>query len=107
VGKRATLWIQDLLLDLEEVEFRLATLRFRGVRGTTGTQASFLDLFEGDGEKVERLNRAVAEKMGFEQVYGVTGQTYTRKTDYACLSTLAGVAQSASKFATTCGCSRT
>ncbi len=99
VGKRATLWIQDLLLDLEEIEFRLETLRFRGVRGTTGTQASFLDLFEGDGEKVERLNRRVAEKMGFARVYGVTGQTYTRKTDYACLSTLSGVAQSASKFA--------
>jgi adenylosuccinate lyase len=99
VGKRATLWIQDLLLDLEEVDFRLATMRFRGVRGTTGTQASFLDLFEGDGEKVERLNRMVAQKMGFQQVYGVTGQTYTRKTDYACLSTLSGVAQSASKFA--------
>lgn len=99
VGKRATLWIQDLLLDLEEIEFRLDTLRFRGVRGTTGTQASFLDLFEGDGAKVERLNRLVAEKMGFERVYGVTGQTYTRKTDYACLATLAGIAQSASKFA--------
>jgi adenylosuccinate lyase len=99
VGKRATLWIQDLLLDLEEVEFRLATLRFRGVRGTTGTQASFMDLFEGDSAKVERLNRLVASKLGFEQVYGVTGQTYTRKTDYACLATLAGVAQSASKFA--------
>ncbi len=100
VGKRATLWIQDLLLDLEEVEFRLDTLRFRGVRGTTGTQASFMDLFEGDGEKIERLNRRVAEKMGFaDRLYGVTGQTYTRKTDYACLATLAGVAQSASKFA--------
>jgi adenylosuccinate lyase len=98
VGKRATLWIQDLMLDLEEIEFRLETLRFRGVRGTTGTQASFLDLFEGDGEKVERLNRLVAEKMGFAQVYGVTGQTYTRKVDFAALSTLAGVAQSASKF---------
>jgi adenylosuccinate lyase len=99
VGKRATLWIQDLLLDLEEVEFRLATLRFRGVRGTTGTQASFMDLFEGDGARVEQLNRLVARKMGFEQVYGVTGQTYTRKSDYACLATLAGVGQSASKFA--------
>jgi adenylosuccinate lyase len=99
VGKRATLWIQDLMLDLEEVDFRLGTLRFRGVRGTTGTQASFMDLFDGDGEKVERLNRLVAQKMGFQQVYGVTGQTYTRKTDYACLSTLSGVAQSASKFA--------
>ncbi|HEX8362312.1 MAG TPA: adenylosuccinate lyase [Longimicrobium sp.] len=99
VGKRATLWMQDLLLDLEEVEFRLSTLRFRGVRGTTGTQASFMDLFQGDGERVERLNRLVAQKMGFDQVYGVTGQTYTRKTDAACLATLAGVAESASKFA--------
>lgn len=99
VGKRATLWMQDLLLDLEEVEFRLRTLRFRGVRGTTGTQASFMDLFEGDGEKVERLNRLVARKMGFDEVYGVTGQTYTRKTDYAALATLAGIGQSASKFA--------
>lgn len=99
VGKRATLWIQDLLLDLEEIEFRLETLRFRGVRGTTGTQASFLDLFDGDGERVERLNRLVAGKMGFDRVYGVTGQTYTRKVDYGCLSTLAGVAQSASKIA--------
>jgi adenylosuccinate lyase len=99
VGKRATLWIQDLLLDLEEIDFRLASLRFRGVRGTTGTQASFLDLFEGDHAKVEKLNQRVAEKMGFRLVYGVTGQTYTRKTDYALLSTLAGVAQSASKFA--------
>jgi adenylosuccinate lyase len=98
VGKRATLWIQDLLLDLEEIEFRLRTLRFRGVRGTTGTQASFLDLFEGDGARVEALNRRVAEKMGFAEVYGVTGQTYTRKVDYGCLATLAGVAQSASKF---------
>ncbi len=98
VGKRATLWLQDLLLDVEEIEFRLETLRFRGVRGTTGTQASFLDLFEGDGEKVEALNRRVAEKMGFAAVYGVTGQTYTRKVDYGCLATLAGVAQSASKF---------
>ncbi|MQA89348.1 MAG: adenylosuccinate lyase [Gemmatimonas sp.] len=99
VGKRATLWLQDLLLDLEEVEFRLATLRFRGVRGTTGTQASFLDLFEGDHGKVEELNRQVAERMGFSGVYGVTGQTYTRKVDYGCLSTLAGIAQSASKIA--------
>jgi adenylosuccinate lyase len=99
VGKRATLWIQDLLLDLEEIEFRLESLRFRGVRGTTGTQASFLDLFEGDGRKVETLNRRVAEKMGFPQLYGVTGQTYTRKVDYGCLATLAGIAQSTSKFA--------
>jgi adenylosuccinate lyase len=99
VGKRATLWIQDLLLDLEEVEFRIHSLRFHGSRGTTGTQASFMDLFEGDGEKVERLTRLIAQKMGFEHVYGVGGQTYPRKVDYGCLSTLSGVAQSASKFA--------
>ncbi|HEU4881980.1 MAG TPA: lyase family protein, partial [Longimicrobium sp.] len=99
VGKRATLWIQDLLLDLEEVEFRIHTLRFHGSRGTTGTQASFMDLFEGDGEKTERLTRIIAQKMGFEQAYGVGGQTYPRKVDYGCLSTLSGVAQSASKFA--------
>ncbi|MEX0912858.1 MAG: adenylosuccinate lyase [Gemmatimonadota bacterium] len=99
VGKRATLWLQDLLLDLEELNFRIDTLRFRGVRGTTGTQASFLDLFDGDHEKVEELNRRVAERMGFSELYGVTGQTYTRKVDYACLSTLAGIAQSASKIA--------
>ncbi|MDR0788464.1 MAG: adenylosuccinate lyase [Gemmatimonadota bacterium] len=99
VGKRATLWIQDLLLDLEEVEFRLETLRFRGVRGTTGSQASFLDLFEGDHEKVETLNRMVAERMGIPRLLGVTGQTYTRKADYAPLSTLSGIAQSASKIA--------
>jgi adenylosuccinate lyase len=99
VGKRATLWIQDLLLDLEEVEFRIQSLRFHGSRGTTGTQASFMDLFEGDGEKVERLTRIIAQKMGFEHVYGVGGQTYPRKVDYGCLSTLSGVGQSASKFA--------
>ncbi|HEX6924411.1 MAG TPA: adenylosuccinate lyase [Longimicrobiaceae bacterium] len=99
VGKRATLWLQDLLLDLEEIEFRLDTLRFRGVRGTTGTQASFMDLFEGDTARIDALDEKVSRKMGFEQRYGVTGQTYTRKVDYACLSTLAGIAQSASKFA--------
>jgi adenylosuccinate lyase len=98
VGKRATLWIQDLLLDLEEVEHRLETLRFRGIRGTTGTEASFLELFDGDGEQVVRLNRLVAEKLGFERLYAVTGQTYTRKSDYAYLATLAGIATSASKF---------
>lgn len=99
VGKRATLWIQDLLLDLEEVEHRLETLRFRGIRGTTGTEASFLELFEGDHAKVVELNRRVAEKMGFEKLYWVTGQTYPRKADYAFLATLAGIATSASKFA--------
>ena len=98
VGKRATLWIQDLLLDVEEVEHRLGTLRFRGARGTTGTEASFLVLFDGDAAKVDELNRLVAKKMGFERLYPVTGQTYTRKTDYAFLSTLAGIATSVSKF---------
>src|SRR5690606_40537560 len=90
VDKRATLWLQDLLLDLEEIEFRLETLRFRGVRGTTGTQASFLDLFDGDHDRVDELNRRVAERMDFSAVYGVTGQTYTRTVDYAQHSTLAG-----------------
>ena len=98
VGKRATLWLQDLLLDIEELDFRLKTLRFRGVQGTTGTQASFLDLFEGDHEKVDALNEAVAGRMGFGEGYGVTGQTYTRKVDAQILGTLANVASSASKM---------
>ncbi len=98
VGKRATLWIQDLLLDLDEVEGRLAHLRFRGVKGTTGTQASFLQLFDGDHEKVEALDRLVAEKMGFEKRFPVTGQTYPRKVDAQLLGTLGGIAVSASKF---------
>jgi adenylosuccinate lyase len=99
VGKRATLWIQDLLLDLEEIEFRLANVRFRGVRGTTGTEASFLELFNGDGSRVDELNRRIAAAMGFDRLYAVTGQTYTRKTDYAYLASLAGIATSSSKFA--------
>lgn len=99
VGKRATLWLQDLLLDVEEIDHRLATIRFRGARGTTGTEASFLELFNGDGAKVDELNRRVAAKMGFDRLYAVTGQTYTRKSDYAYLATLAGLAASASKFA--------
>jgi adenylosuccinate lyase len=99
VGKRATLWIQDLLLDVEEIDHRIDTIRFRGVRGTTGTEASFLELFDGDHDKVERLNALISEKMGFGRLYGVTGQTYTRKSDYAFLATLAGVATSASKIA--------
>jgi adenylosuccinate lyase len=98
VGRRAGLWIQDLVLDLEEVDHRLETLRARGVRGATGTQASFLELFDGDGEKVEALQRRITEAMGFDRSYAVTGQTYPRKVDYAMLSTLAGIAASASKF---------
>lgn len=99
VGKRATLWIQDFLLDLEEVEFRIESLRFRGLRGTTGTQASFLSLFEGDHEKVDRLETLVAEKMGFTRSFGVTGQTASRKVDQGNLATLAGIGASASKMA--------
>ncbi|MGH7464552.1 MAG: adenylosuccinate lyase, partial [Longimicrobiales bacterium] len=99
VGKRATLWIQDLLLDLEEVDFRVANVRFRGVRGTTGTEASFLELFNGAGGKVDELNRRIAAAMGFDRLYAVTGQTYTRKMDYAYLASLAGIATSSSKFA--------
>ncbi len=98
VGKRATLWLQDLVLDIEEVEFRLKTLRFRGVKGTTGTQASFLELFEGDTTKVDELDHAVAHRMGFSERLGVTGQTYTRKIDAQILGSLAGVAASASKM---------
>lgn len=98
VGKRATLWIQDLVLDLEEIEFRLDTLRFRGVRGTTGTQASFLELYEGDHARVDRLDALVGEKMGFAETYGVSGQTYPRKVDQALQNTLAGVAASISKL---------
>ncbi len=100
VGKRATLWCYDLVLDLNEFEHRLSTLRFRGVKGTTGTQASFLSLFHGDHEKVRQLDQLVARKMGFDQVYSVTGQTYSRKVDSQVLDALAGVGQSAHKFGT-------
>jgi adenylosuccinate lyase len=98
VGKRATLWIQDLLLDIEEIDFRLGTLRFRGAKGTTGTQASFLEIFAGDHGKVERMDELVAAKMGFSRRFAVTGQTYTRKLDAALQGTLAGVAASLSKL---------
>jgi len=98
VGKRATLWIQDLLLDLEELDHRIATVRFRGVRGTTGTQASFLELFDGDHAKVEALDAAVRRKMDFDEDYPVSGQTYTRKVDYQVQASLAGVATSLSKI---------
>ncbi len=99
VGKRATLWMQDLLLDLADVEHRIATLPFRGVKGTTGTQASFLTLFDGDHEKVRALDRMVTEKMGFATALAVTGQTYTRKLDAQVLSVVSGIATSAAKFA--------
>jgi adenylosuccinate lyase len=97
VGKRATLWCYDLVLDLDEIEHRLATLRFRGVKGTTGTQASFLQLFDGDHGKVEELDRRVTRQMGFQDAYSVTGQTYSRKVDAQVLSALSGIGQSCHK----------
>ena len=100
VGKRASLWMNDLLLDLEEVEHRISTLKLLGSKGTTGTQASFLELFNGDHEKVKELERKIATEMGFDGVVPVSGQTYSRKMDYSVLSVLSGIAQSASKFAT-------
>lgn len=98
VGKRATLWMQDLMLDYENLQDLLSHFKLRGVKGTTGTQASFLDLFDGDGEKVKELERRVVKKLGFERVYGVTGQTYPRKFDYNVLCVLSQIAQSAYKF---------
>ncbi len=100
VGKRACLWCADFLMDLYEIEHRIANLRFRGVKGTTGTQASFLALFRGDHAKVRQLDELVAHKMGFALVYPVTGQTYSRKVDSQVLDVLAGVGQSAHKFGT-------
>lgn len=97
VGKRATLWCYDLVLDLEELEFRIASLKMRGVKGTTGTQATFLSLFNGAHETVEELDRLVCQKMGFYQSYAVTGQTYSRKIDSQVIDTLAGLSQSAHK----------
>ncbi|MGL4641592.1 MAG: adenylosuccinate lyase [Cetobacterium sp.] len=98
VGKRATLWLQSLILDLEELEFRQDTLRFRGVKGTTGTQASFEELFNGDFKKVKELDEKVAEKMGFNKRFLVTGQTYDRKIDSEISNLLSNIAQSAHKF---------
>jgi adenylosuccinate lyase len=100
VGKRACLWCYDFVLDLQELEHRLEQLRFRGAKGTTGTQASFLALFRGDHDKVRRLDQLVARKMGFEKVYPVTGQTYSRKIDSQILDSLSGIGQSAHKFGT-------
>ena len=100
VGKRATLWIQDLLMDYEDITYLIDTIRMRGVKGTTGTQASFMDLFDNDEEKVKALDELVASKMGFDKTYAVTGQTYPRKLDARVLSALSGIAQSLSKFAT-------
>lgn len=100
VGKRACLWLQDLLMDLEEVRRRRETLRCRGVKGTTGTQASFLTLFDGSHDKVRRLDRMLAERLGFTASFPVTGQTYSRKQDSQVLATLAGIAESCHKLGT-------
>jgi adenylosuccinate lyase len=100
VGKRATLWINDLLLDLDEVDYRIKSLKLLGSKGTTGTQASFLELFDGDHKKCLELERLIAKEMGFDSCVPVSGQTYSRKTDAAVLATLSGIAQSAGKFAT-------
>ena len=100
VGKRACLWLQDFLLDLERLRFERDRLRMRGVKGTTGTQATFLELFDGDHDKVRALDRRVAETLGFSNCYPVTGQTYPRKVDAFVLDALSGVGQSAAKLAT-------
>ena len=100
VGKRATLWMNELMMDMENLEFQLAALRLRGTKGATGTQASFLELFEGDEARVKELERLVAEGLGFEKCAAVTGQTYSRKVDAYFLGALSGIAQSACKFAT-------
>ena len=99
LGKRATLWAQDLIMDLEHLDFVLGSLKLLGCKGTTGTGASFLSLFDGDRDKVRELERKIAQKMGFDGVMAVSGQTYSRKVDYFVLSVLSGIAQSASKFA--------
>ncbi len=98
VGKRATLWLQDLILDLEDVEYVIGTMKLLGSKGTTGTQASFLELFDGDHEKVKQVDKRIAEKMGFAGCYAVSGQTYSRKVDSRVVNVLAGIAQSAHKF---------
>ena len=99
VGKRATLWMQDLVIDHRDIDYRHVTMPFRGVKGTTGTQATFLELFDGDHEKVRSLDRAVTSKMDFAASIAVSGQTYTRKVDAGVLSAVSGIAASAAKFA--------
>ena len=98
VGKRATLWANELLMDLEEIEYRIASLKLLGQKGTTGTQASFMELFHGDSAKIKALEKSIAEEMGFAACVPVSGQTYSRKMDSQVLSTLSGIAQSCSKF---------
>lgn len=99
VGKRASLWLQDLLLDLEELDDTVKAIRFLGCRGTTGTEASFMELFDGDTEKIDEMNRMIAADFGFDRIYDVSGQTYPRKLDSRILNVLSSIAQSASRFA--------
>ena len=99
VGKRATLWMNELLMDLNEIDYRIENLALLGSKGTTGTQASFMELFEGDTDKVKKLEELIAEEMGFDKVVPVSGQTYSRKIDSQIVATLSGIAQSAMKFA--------
>ena len=98
VGKRAALWIQEFLLDLEDLNFVLSTMKLLGSKGTTGTQASFMELFEGDDEKIDQIDPMIAKKMGFDDCYAVAGQTYSRKVDTRVVNVLAGIAASAHKF---------
>lgn len=98
VGKRASLWLMDLVLDMEQLEFQISKMRLLGSKGTTGTQASFMELFDGDTDKIKELDRKIAEKMGFDETFPVSGQTYPRKLDYHVLSVLSSIAQSAYKF---------
>ncbi|MBQ8582352.1 MAG: adenylosuccinate lyase [Ruminococcus sp.] len=98
VGKRATLWLNELLMDFNDLEYRISTLSLLGSKGTTGTQASFMELFEGDSSKVTELERMIAQEMGFDKVVPVSGQTYSRKMDFGVLSVLSSIAQTASKF---------
>ena len=98
VGKRATLWIQEFSMDLEDLDYVLSTLKLLGSKGTTGTQASFLELFDGDQETIDKIDPMIAAKMGFKQCYPVSGQTYSRKVDTRVLNVLAGIAASAHKF---------
>ena len=99
IGKRAALWMQDFLSDLEELDHVLATMKFLGCRGTTGTEASFMDLFDGDGEKIDEMNRRIAAEFGFDRCFSVCGQTYPRKTDSRILDVLSSIAQSAYRMA--------
>ena len=98
VGKRATLWLNELVMDLEDLDYVLSTMKLLGCKGTTGTQASFLELFNGDQDKIRQIDKKIATKMGFEACVPVSGQTYSRKVDAQILSVLSGIAQSASKF---------